>query len=222
MPRITRISGSFAIVLIAYWAYALVLVPWIEPPADLLPSGETADSLLNAGPDLLTQQMLQIKPLFKPDDWEVASTDTKVLESDAAILLLRKYTNLGDGRVKIEPCTIVFLSNGPAENEAQLLRQSIILQAPDGAILQFDHPIDLKQPREANLIGGQLLGKVTIHSDWKQPGPEDDLRIDTSNIRLANQTISTPDPVEFHWGPNFGYGQDMQIKLLPGPRKAGV
>ena len=31
MPRVFRIAGSFAIVMVAYWAYALVAVPWIEP-----------------------------------------------------------------------------------------------------------------------------------------------------------------------------------------------
>ena len=34
MPRVTRIAGSFAIVVIVYWAYALLAVPWIEPPVD--------------------------------------------------------------------------------------------------------------------------------------------------------------------------------------------
>ena len=33
--HVTRIAGSFAIVVIAYWAYALLAVPWIEPPVDL-------------------------------------------------------------------------------------------------------------------------------------------------------------------------------------------
>ena len=34
MPRVLRIAVSFAIVLVAYWAYALVAVPLIEPQAD--------------------------------------------------------------------------------------------------------------------------------------------------------------------------------------------
>ena len=34
MQRVIRIAGSFAIVVIAYWAYALLAVPWIEPPVD--------------------------------------------------------------------------------------------------------------------------------------------------------------------------------------------
>ena len=132
--------------------------------------------------------MEEIKPLFQPGDWELASSKTKVLESDRAKLLFQDYTNLGGGKVEIEPCTIVFLYDGPAENEDQRLRQSIILQAPAGAILQFDRDLDLKQPRDANLQGGQLIGDIVIRSDWKQPGPDDDLRIVTKNIQLDKQT----------------------------------
>ncbi len=30
--RTIHIGASFAIVLVAYWSYALLAVPWIEPP----------------------------------------------------------------------------------------------------------------------------------------------------------------------------------------------
>jgi hypothetical protein len=215
MPRITRISGSLATVLVAYWAYALMAVPWIEPPA--APLQKTANNGgPNDAPDLPEMQIREIKPLFRPGDWEVASEKTKVLESDRAKLLFQDYTNLGEGRVEIKPCTIVFLYDGPAENEAQRIRQSIILQAPAGAVLQFDRALDLKQPREANLQGGQLNGDIVIRSDWKQPGPDDDLLITTKNIQLNKQSISTSERVDFRWGPHSGSGQDMEIKLLPG------
>jgi hypothetical protein len=223
MPRITRISGSLVIVLIAYWAYALVVVSWIEPHVDLTSAGQAAyEPTQGDGNDLVTLERRSIQDLFQPSDWEITSPSTKVLKSDRAKLLLQTYKNLGGGKVSLEPSTIVFDYDGPADNEEQRHRQSIILQAPAGAILQFDRPLDLKQPRDANLLGGQLNGTVLIHSDWKQPGPADDLRIVTSNICLTKQTISTSDPVEFCWGPHFGSGQDMQIKLLPGKPKPGM
>ena len=69
MPRITRISGSLAVVLIAYWAYALMAAHWIEPPVAPPPVKNAPN---NAGPDtvpnLLDLQMEQIKPLFRPGD----------------------------------------------------------------------------------------------------------------------------------------------------------
>ncbi len=39
MARIRRIVGSFAAVVIVYWAYALLAVPWIEPAANLRDRG---------------------------------------------------------------------------------------------------------------------------------------------------------------------------------------
>lgn len=221
MPRITRISGSLAVVLIVYWAYALVAVPLIEPSADSKPN--TIARRSNAdGDDPGERERRQLRSLFPPDAWEVASAKTKVLKSDRAKLLLQSYDNLGGGRLKITPCTIVFDYDDPLATEEQRIRQSIILRSPQGAILQFDRPVDFKQPRDANLIGGQLIGEVVIYSDWKQPGPDDDLRIVTSNVRLDRQTISTADPVEFRWGPHFGGGQDMKIKLLPGIPRPGM
>jgi lipopolysaccharide export system protein LptA len=222
MPCITRIFGSFAIVMIAYWAYALLAVPWIEPAADLKLAGAAlGDSTPIEGSEPINRELEAIKDLFQPGDWETDRSKTKVLRNDRAKLLLQEYRVLGGGKVRITPCTMVFDYEGPAENEAQRHRQSIILQAPQGAILQFDRPLDLKQPREANLVGGELTGPVCIRSDWKQPGPDDDLRIVTSNVRLENQIISTSEPVEFRWGPHFGSGQDMQIKLLPDRPRPG-
>jgi hypothetical protein len=222
MSRISRISSSFAVVMIVYWAYALVVVPVIEPAADLEPAGAEPIKTASGGSVEPTSRELDaLKDLFGPNDWEMDRSKTKLFRNDRAKVLLQEYHNLGHGKLKLEPCTIVFDYDGPADDEAQLHRQSIILQAPQGAILQFDRPIDLRQPREANLLGGQLIGPVCIRSDWKKPGPEDDLRIVGSNVRLEKQTVTTSDPIEFRWGPHFGSGQDMQIRLLPDRRRTG-
>jgi hypothetical protein len=214
MPRITRISGSLAAVLVAYWAYALMAVPLIDPPAPPLPPG--GNPIHDPGIDIGKQQIDAIRPLFPANAWQLDPEKTKVLESDRAKLLFQTYdTSQGGGKVVLTPCTIVFLSDGPAENEAQLIRQSIILEAPR-AILHFDHDLDLKQSNKANLLDGRLDGEIIIRSDWKQPGPEDDLLIVTKNVQLNKQSISTPERVRFNWGPHFGSGQDMEIKLLPG------
>ena len=205
MPQLTRISGSLAIVLVAYWAYALMAVPWIEPHINIV------DPLppLPPGLDPVQEQVNEIRSLFRPGDWEVASEKTKVLESDSAKLLFEDYSTLGGGKVELKPCTIVFLSDAPAESQAQHIRESVVLQA-SRAVLQFDRDLDLKQPREANLLGGQLLDKIVIRSDWKDPGPDDDLLIETKNMTLNKQSIGTPERVSFRWGPHFGSGQGME------------
>ena len=214
MPRISRIAGSFAIVVIAYWAYALLAVRWIEPPADLHATNAITKNDREAAGRLPDLQLKQLEGLFPPDAWELKNP--MMLESDHAKLLLQlpEHYNRPDGWLEIKRCTIVIPYEGPAESEEQRHRQSIILQSPDGAMLKFDQPFDLNRFKVGRLIGGQLNGQVTIHSDWKEPGPADDLRIVTSKITLKDQIISTEEPVDFSWGPHCGRGQGMVIKLL--------
>ena len=219
MPRITRIAGSFVIVAIAYWAYALVAVPLIEPAADPRRLERITQQDRQRAEYLVSSRLKQLEGLFSPGAWELENP--KILESDHAKLLLQEYNNLGDGRVEICPCTIVFTHDGPGD-EAQRRRQSVILEAPGGALLRFDSPLDLNRAKVGRLVGGQLNGPITIRSDWKEPGPEDDLRIVTRDVHLTERTISTPHPVAFQWGPHSGRGRDMMIRLLTGQPAPGI
>jgi lipopolysaccharide export system protein LptA len=221
MQRVIRIVGSLAIVVIAYWAYALLAVRWIEPSVDPN-SAPTVPIDPDTGIRLVKKQMEQLQGLFAPDAWELKNP--KILESETnnAKLLLDDYKNLGDGQMAIPRCTIVFSPPGPVVDEAQHRRQSVILEAPHGAVLRFDRPLDLSRAMLGRLVGGTLKGPVTIRSDWKEPGPEDDLLITAAgDLQLAEQTVSTPSPVDFRWGPHFGRGQDMVIKLLAGQPRSG-
>ncbi|MEN6558752.1 MAG: hypothetical protein ABFC54_11290, partial [Thermoguttaceae bacterium] len=58
-------------------------------------------------------------------------------------------------------------------------------------------------------------------SDWKEPGPQDDLWIDTQDVRLVGQVVTTPNPVNFRWGPHYGRGRNLLIKLLAGSARPG-
>jgi lipopolysaccharide export system protein LptA len=218
MPHKFRHSAvCFAIVLVAYLIYARVAVPFIEPSIAGHP-GTIADAGAYEPSD--DQSITQLESLFPPGTFDLKKT--KVLKNDRVILLLEEYDNsLGDGQVKLKPCTMIKLWDGPADDEAQRLRQSIILEAPQGAILKFDKPIDLSSLRIGRLVGGSLLGPITIRSQGKSLGPEDDLLIRTNDVQLNEQKVWTQSPVDFAWGKNSGRGRDMQIKLLTDPSKIG-
>ncbi len=216
MPRLLHSAVSLAVVLTAYLIYARLAVPLIEPsiagPSATIANGGMADT----GND---QRIAQLEKLFPPGSMDLKKS--KILENDKVILLLENYKNLDDGRVKLEPpFTMVFLWDGSADDEAQRLRQSIILQAADGAILKFEKPIDLSNFKISRLVGGTLKGKITISSQGKSPGPEDDLMIRTSEVQLNEKEVWTPNRVDFTWGRNSGSGSDMHIKLLADPSKA--
>jgi len=233
MQRVIRIAGSLAIVVIAYWMYALLVVRWIEPSVDPNNTQSITLDQRAAGRKLVEKQLAQLQGLFSPDAWELKNPKIFESETNNAKLLLEKYENRPDGQIAIPRCTVVFGPPGPAADEAQRRRQSIILEVPQGALLKFDQPLDLNGTALGRLKSGQLKGPVTIRSDWKEPGPEDDLLVTAfGDLQLTEQTISTPSPVEFRWGPHSGRGQDMVIKLLagqphpgkgdPGPNIAGI
>jgi lipopolysaccharide export system protein LptA len=213
MHRLLHSAVSFAVVLMAYFIYARVAVPMIETGI-AGPSGTNAGAnSFESGDD---QRIAQLAKLFPPGMLDLKKT--KVLENNKVILLLESYKNLDDGRVKLDPpFTMVYLWDGPAEDEAQRMRQSIILQASEGAILKFKDRINLSSFKISRLVGGSLLGNITISSQGKSPGPEDDLLIRTKDVQLSEQEVWTLNKVDFTWGKNSGSGREMRIKLKADP-----
>ena len=53
--------------------------------------------------------------------------------------------------------------------------RTMVLRAPQGAVLEFDEPLDLRQGRLSRLIGGSLRGQVTILGTATAPDAEDDI-----------------------------------------------
>ena len=218
MVRFTRVGGSFAIVLVAYWAYALVAVPLIDPPAHRRRSDAlTEEELEQWAQESKERWRRELAGLFSPGSWELA--DPVVLEIDQVKLLLKGYTKLDDGKkVEIRPCTMIFVPDAPAADAEQRRRRAIVLEAPQGAVLQFDQPFDMRRAKIGRLLGGRLNGQITIRSGGKSPGPEDDLKVVTRDLTMSEELIETEHEVDFRLGSSYGRGRRMRIKLLPGPK----
>ncbi|MCC6124024.1 MAG: hypothetical protein IT426_03610 [Pirellulales bacterium] len=217
MQRLARIAGSFAIILVAYWVYANTAVPLIEPSAKTAIEGlgkKEPRPGLKAGDDFYLKEL---QGLFRPGAWEIdPQKPPKILDvNNRAKLLLQDYETQADGRIKLTPCTMVFLHEGPAESEEERLRQAIVLEAPAGAIVKFDAPLDAKRLKFGRPIGGELPGNITIRSGGKSPGPEDDLLIHARGLTWNNLHAYSSHPVDFRWGKNFGSGSGLHIKLAP-------
>jgi lipopolysaccharide export system protein LptA len=207
MARALRILTTLATVIAAFWAYSLLAVPWLEPPAKRIDSAVAAR-------DGADDRLRAFRGVFQPGDWELAE-DTKLLESEQTKLLWSRMDDLGDGRLRLRPCTMIFVPNGALGNELEQGRQAVILQSPDGATLQFDKPLDLRRGTFGQLKGGHMPGRVTVRSGGKLPGPEDDLYVVTSKVDLDQERIRTDGQVEFRLGPNSGRGAQMQMTFAP-------
>ena len=208
-----RVSTSFFLMLGIYALYAVAIVPFIEPTADPRPQLDEDPAALEHAQNVVELQRQALTPWFSPGDWELSSP--KVFESPRGKLLLRDYEQLDDGRLSIRPCTMIFLSEDPSDSEADRNRKAVILQAPEGAILKFDTPVDLKQGKIGKLVGGTMIGPILIRSDQRLPGPQDDLHITTRDAELIGDRIVTPCPVDFRLGPNRGNGRELEIRLAP-------
>ncbi|QGJ70979.1 Hypothetical protein PBC10988_26820 [Planctomycetales bacterium 10988] len=206
---------SFPMVAVTYGAYFLLVVPWIEPPEPSLRRAENSTDLTDAVPVEVFQQSQNkmLQPFFGPNEWEVTNR-AKIFQSSQGFLILQNYKPLPDGTMRIWPCSLVYLPNAEEEQDPNAPAEAIVLQAPEGAILQFDEPIDLQKGEVGKPQGGQLIGPVTIRQD--SADDEKDLAISTWNLELEGSHIRTEKEVQFRLGPHRGQGVGLEIELVPG------
>ncbi|HEX7450423.1 MAG TPA: hypothetical protein VF306_22880, partial [Pirellulales bacterium] len=222
MSRLARIIGSFIVVVATWWVYSIAAVPFIEPQESYIDAVSISDEDRQRARAAVGEQRAELGHWFSGDDWEITSSP-KILETAQGKLLLKDYQADPDDPcvVTLTPCTMIFMPEGRFEDQAERNRRAIVLRAPTGAKLRFSEKFDLRQMKASNkLVGGRLLGDVTIRSDQRSPGPEDDLLIVTKEVTMANDQITTPHLVEFTYGPNRGRGREMRLNLYSAAEKA--
>jgi lipopolysaccharide export system protein LptA len=220
-PEHLRVAGSFALIVTAYCVYSLAAVPFIEPEYKAESHEEITDEERGRANQAVTNQRADLRRWFQEGDWEL--TSPKIIETPQGKLLLKEYhPNPDDAHeITLNPCTMIFMPEGRSENEDERLRRAIVLRSPDGATLRFAEEIDLKRGQVGSkIVAGNMPGKITIRSDQRMPGPEDDLLIVTKQVKLDNDVISTPQLVEFSYGPNRGRGREMRLMLTTAAEKA--
>ena len=164
-PRTIHIGASFAIVLVAYWSYALLAVPWIEPPPPARDRRQRPACRRRSPP-----QANDLAVLFPPDSWELR--DAKIINSNGqAMLLWQKYQNHGNGWVDLTPLTIIFMPDETVTDTVERLRHAVVMEVPEGANLRFDRPLDLNKGGIGRLIEGKLRGPVTDPQPRQAAGP---------------------------------------------------
>ena len=200
---------SFVIVLVAYGIYAAAAVPWIEPSvnrrslnASSAGNGFNQDATLKA-----------YSRYFSRDAWELQNP--KVLKTEqGATVLWQKDETLEDGSLFLSPCTVIYESKNSDSGGP------VLLQAPTGAKLRFDKPLDSRQIEIGKLIGGMLNGEIRI----TRPEAKGDQRllIITRDVRINERQLWTPEIVKFRLGDHRGSGQHLLIQFLQQDSKEGI
>lgn len=200
-----RVISALLIMFACYTAYAIMIVPWIEP-------SEKPDIVdPTTRPPTPDKMKMLLANWFEPGDWELDLP--KVFETKQGMLIFDDYQPRENGYVELRPCSMVFLSNEPNISEEDRIRRAVILQAPEGALLRFDPPLEFSSGKSGRFVGGELLGEVDIRSGQRLPGPEDDLHVKTRDVVMTETDVMTPHQLSFSLGGHHGSGLGVHIRL---------
>jgi hypothetical protein len=204
-----RYIASLLLALSLLGAYALAVAPLLEPPPIVRREAAPQAPVLPAA-----TTRADLERLFQPPAWELDSP--KVLETEHFTLLVKDYQPTPDGRLELTPCTLIFYMAGSKTPDGKPEpRRPIVLQAPQGAMLQFDRPLNIAKAEFGRVLGGRLEGDIKIFSPATAPGAGDDLELQTRNVQLDKDRVFTPHEVQFRYGESFGSGRSLQIALMP-------
>ncbi len=211
--RLGRTLRVFLVMLAAAGFYRLAVVPLVEPRLrDMVTAVEMTPEEAAAIRAKADRRLAALSDIFPPGAPE--RDNPIVLESRQMRLLFKEYQSLPDGRVNLVPCTLVVLPDRARSPDGSEGR-TIVMRSPQGAVLEFDEPLDLRQGRLARLVGGSLRGQVTIRGTASAPGAEDDIEIVTRDVELDELEVRTGEAVEFRYGRSHGSGRGLLARLTP-------
>ena len=229
MPRITRIAGSFAIVLIAYWAYALLAVPWIEPPVD--PAADEPDRWRRRRPDIdepARAQLRSIKDCFPAGRLGTDEPqDARCSKATAPSCSCRSISNLGGGKVEIKPCTIVFATTAPPRTRSNAAASRSSCKLPTGPC--SSSTALGPQTAEGSQPDGRAIERRRHHPQRLEAARPRRRSADchAATFNLRKQTHLHAGPGRFPLGPAFrqrpGHGdQALARRAKPGTATSGL
>ncbi|MGQ9770076.1 MAG: hypothetical protein ACUVQG_05945 [Thermogutta sp.] len=201
--RWAQVAVSFLIVVAVYQLYARLAVPMIEPEPTAV---GVSEQLIAPAEHVLQERMEELIQLF-PGRREFLK-QAKIFEIDQSTLVFQDYFNLGDGRILVRPCLIIFQqSDSPPGGKQRDLPNTLVLEAIEGAIFQFDRTLDLRSAKVGRFLSGQLLGNIVLRGE----GPHRDFRLTTRDVTLTEHRVWTNHPVELLWGRHRARGSGLEI-----------
>lgn len=211
--RYSQMLLSFLCVLGAYFAYSKAIVPLVIPT-----SQEERQSLYDLQGIMESDEEMRkvLEPLFPETSWERRSQF--IIRQNNLVLLFDKYDPSGNV-LEVSPCTVLVLPDGEFADSSEQYRQAIIMQASERATLEFDGEFRPTSGTLANFKSGRLHGNVVIRSDMKEPGPDDDLVVETRDVVFNETQVTTEAIVTFRFGKHRGKGEWIIVFLEPSDPK---
>lgn len=216
--RITNAAVALAATIVAYQVYAVVAVPWLEPPAPVATASAATDEQWRAGAQSVGRYQQLLATYFPAGHWSLAGAP-KVVESGRVMLVLEDYRRSDDGRVELSKCAVLTFPTPRVPGEPPP-PDAIVFEAPGGATLQFDNDFNPARGKIGRPVRGVFPGELVIRSDMAEPGPHDDLRVVTRDMRLEETLLLTDAEATFRLGPHRASGRKLEIRLLRESRAA--
>ncbi|MDR1140172.1 MAG: hypothetical protein LBL62_00670, partial [Planctomycetaceae bacterium] len=213
--RVFATIGSFFVVLGLYFLYGWGLVPFLLPTPQ-----ESTSPIIVDNPT--SEEIEPFLFLFPEDGWERnPESEIHYLQFGQTIILFGKDEAQGN-IVKLQPCTVLMVQglddpNLTETERNECLRQAIVMRTPLYAEIEFDRDFNLGQFPLPDIKAGRLSGKVTIESDMKETGTQDDFFLETEDISIIESPgltkISTLRDVRFYVGYHHGEGSMLTMEL---------
>ncbi len=210
LTRITHAAIAFALLVVIYQGYVLLAVPFLEPVSG------TQDRAVQDGITPPRQAPHKYRDLlaayFPPGHWALANPP-KTFEDGRVMIILDNYRTSDTGLLRINKCALLFFPNSYTLGDVAP-RDAVILEAPHGAVLQLDEGVRPGLGGIGRVQHGKLLGDITVRSDMREPGSQDDLLLTTRDVDLREDLIRTDAEVDVQLGPHRGHGRVMEIRLV--------
>lgn len=212
LTRLTHSAIAFAVTVVVYQVYVLVAAPLIDPPVAARPQQQLTAEEREAAREATHKYRELLAAYFPPGHWTLTQPPITA-ENNKAMLVLDEFTPRDDGQIRVRKCAMLFFPTGRVRGEAPP-SDAVILEAPQGAVLQMDKSYRSNAGGFGKLQRGRLMGQITVRSDMREPGPADDLRLVTRDVELREDLIVTNDHVEMQLGPHRGSGRQLEIRLI--------
>lgn len=226
---------ALVVCIAAAAAYRFIVVPFVEP---------AAIQVVVPKPARDEPKVANLDDLFPEGAWQ--RDDPKVLEAEWGTLYFRDWQQDQADRWRVSPVTVILRRPANDEKASETdLRSPIILDAEEGAIVEFAEPLNMLTGATPQIKGGQLVGDVSIYNvtpdqsaltesayqvtssnkPSKNPSNkpnrqlaanEQPFELQTRNVRIDGRQIRSAEHVDLKLAGAILRGRDLTIHLAGG------
>ena len=210
LTRLTHAAIAFAVTVVIYQCYVLVAVPFLEPAQAV--SGLAQEGTYEKPREASHNYRDLLAAYFPPGHWTLISPP-KTFEDGKVMIVLDDYRSSDDGQLRINKCALLFFPT-PFVSGEPAPRDAVVLEAPHGAVVQLDEGFRPGLGGIGRVQWGKLLGEITVRSDMRELGPQDDLLLTTRDLYMREDLIRTDAEVDMRLGPHRGHGRVLEIRFV--------